>query len=172
MAVFLSPIGGAGWQFFNNDGTVLSGGKLYTYSAGTTTPKATYTTSAGNIAHSNPIILDSAGRVSGGEVWLLSTSAYKFVLNTSTDILLGTYDNVWGIGAAGGSEAITPTIYNATGTGSQTSFGLGSTPTNENLTNVYINGVYQQKNTYSLSGANLVFSTSPPVTSSIEVSFN
>jgi hypothetical protein len=36
MAVLLSPLGGAGWQFFNNDGTVLSGGKLYTYAAGTT----------------------------------------------------------------------------------------------------------------------------------------
>ena len=172
MAVFLSPIGGAGWQFFNNDGTVLSGGKLYTYSAGTTTPKASYTTSAGNIAHSNPIILDSAGRVPGGEIWLLSTSAYKFVLNTSADILLGTYDNVWGIGAAGGSEPISQIIYTATGTGAQTTFGLGSTPTNENTTNVYINGIYQQKNTYSLSGANIVFSTAPPVTSLIEVSFN
>jgi hypothetical protein len=172
MAVFLSPIGGVGWQFFNNDGTVLSGGKLYTYTAGTSTPKATYTTSAGNIAHANPIILDSAGRVPTGEIWLLSTSAYKFVLNTSADVLIGTYDNVWGIGAAGGSEPISQIIYNATGTGSQTTFGLGSTPTNENTTNVYINGVYQKKNTYSLSGANLLFSTAPPVTSSIEVSFN
>jgi hypothetical protein len=172
MAVFLSPIGGAGWQFFNNDGTVLSGGKLYTYAAGTTTPKATYTTSAGNIAHLNPIILDSAGRVPGGEVWLLSSSAYKFTLNTSTDVLIATYDNIWGIGAAGGSEVVVPVIYNSTGTGSQTTFGLGSTPTNENTTNVYINGVYQQKNTYSLSGANLVFSTAPPYTSLIEISFN
>jgi hypothetical protein len=110
--------------------------------------------------------------VPGGEVWLLSTSAYKFILNTSGDVLIASYDNVWGIGAAGGSEPITPVIYNATGTGSQTTFGLGTTPTNENTTNVYVNGLYQQKNTYSLSGANLVFSTAPPVTSSIEVSFN
>ena len=71
MAVFLSPIGGAGWQFFNNDGTVLSGGLLYTYTAGTTTPQASYTTSAGNIAHSNPIVLNSAGRVPTGEIWLI-----------------------------------------------------------------------------------------------------
>jgi hypothetical protein len=171
MAVFLSPIGGAGWQFFNNDGTVLAGGKLYTYTAGTSTPKTSYTTSTGNIAHANPIILDSSGRVPGGEIWLLSTSAYKFAIYTSANVLIATYDNLWGIGAAGGSESITPIIYNATGTGSQTTFGLGSTPTNENLTNVYVNGVYQQKNSYSLSGANLIFSTAPPYTSSIEVSF-
>jgi hypothetical protein len=172
MSVFLSPIGGAGWQFFNNDGTVLAGGKINTYIAGSSTPQATYTTSAGNIAHANPIILDSAGRVPGGEIWLLGTSAYKFVLNTSANVLIATYDNIWGIGAAGGSEPITPIIYNSTGTGSQTSFALGSTPTNENLTNVYVNGVYQQKNSYSISVQNLVFSEAPPVTSKIEVSFN
>jgi len=165
MAVFLSPIGGAGWQFFNNDGTVLSGGKLYTYAAGTTTPKATYTTSAGNIAHSNPIILNSAGRVPGGEIWLL-VSTYKFVLNTSTDVLIATYDNISGIGAAEFQ------VQNFTGTGSQTVFTLSSASLGENFTFVYINGVYQQKNTYTVLGTTLTFSQAPPLNSSIEVMFN
>lgn len=165
MAVFLSPIGGAGWQFFNNDGTVLSGGKLYTYAAGTTTPKATYTTSAGNIAHTNPIILNSAGRVPTGEIWLLP-STYKFVLNTSTDTLIATYDNISGIGAAEFQ------VQNFTGTGSQTVFTLSSASLGENFTFVYINGVYQQKNTYTVSGTTLTFSQAPPITSSIEVMFN
>jgi len=165
MSVFLSPIGGAGWQFFNNDGTVLSGGKIYTYAAGTNTPKATYTTSTGNIAHSNPIILNSAGRVPTGEIWLL-VSAYKFVLNTSTDVLIATYDNISGIGAAEYQ------VQNFTGTGSQTVFTLSSASFGENFTFVYINGVYQQKNTYTISGTTLTFSQAPPVTSSIEVMFN
>lgn len=165
MSVFLSPIGGAGWQFFNNDGTVLSGGKLYTYAAGTTTPKATYTTSTGNIAHANPIILDSSGRVPGGEIWLLP-STYKFVLNTSADVLIATYDNITGIGAAEFQ------VQNFTGTGSQTIFTLSSASLGENSTFVYINGVYQQKNTYSVSGTTLTFSQAPPYTSSIEVMFN
>jgi hypothetical protein len=165
MAVFLSPIGGAGWQFFNNDGTVLSGGKLYTYAAGTTTPKVTYTTSAGNIAHSNPIILNSAGRVPTGEIWL-TVAQYKFVLNTSTDVLIASYDNISGIGAAEFQ------VQNFTGTGSQTIFTLSSASLGENFTFVYINGVYQQKNTYTVSGTTLTFSQAPPVTSSIEVMFN
>jgi len=46
MSVSLSPIGGAGAQFFDNNGTPLSGGKLYAYEAGTTTPKTTYTSAA------------------------------------------------------------------------------------------------------------------------------
>ena len=98
MAVSLSPIGGAGWQFFDNNGAPLTGGKLYTYAAGTTTPQATYTTNSGATAHTNPIILNSAGRVpSGGEIWLTQSVVYKFLLKDSNDVLIGTYDNVSGI---------------------------------------------------------------------------
>jgi Pectate lyase superfamily protein len=95
MAVNLSPVGGVAAQFFTNTGAVLTGGKLYTYLAGTTTPAATYTTSAGNVAHTNPIVLDAAGRVSsGGEIWLTIGTTYKFQLKDSNDVLIGTYDNV------------------------------------------------------------------------------
>lgn len=165
MSVFLSPIGGAGAQFFNNDGVPLAGGKIYTYAAGTTTPKNTYTTSAGNIAHTNPIVLDSSGRVSSGEIWLLA-AAYKFVIKDSTDILIGTYDNILGIGAASYN------VQNFTGNGSTLSFTLSSASLGENYTFVYINGVYQNKNTYSVSGTTLLFSEAPPFTSKIEVMFN
>jgi hypothetical protein len=165
MAVFLSPVGGAAAQFFTNSGVPLTGGKLYSYAAGTTTPQVTYTSSNGVTAHTNPIILDSAGRVPGGEVWL-SASPYKFVLNTSTDVLIATYDNISGLGAAAYQ------VDNFTGTGSQTVFTLSSASLGENFTFVYINGVYQQKNTYTVSGVTLTFSQAPPITSSIEVMFN
>lgn len=56
------------------------------------------------------------------------------------------------------------------GTGSQTAFTLGYQPFSEDNTQVYINGVYQQKNTYSLSGFTLTFSVAPPLgTNNIEV---
>lgn len=98
MAVFLSPVGGVAAQFFDNSGAPLTGGKIYTYVAGTTTPQQTYTSASGSTPHSNPIILDSAGRVSnGGEIWLLDGAQYKFVLKTSTDTLIATYDNITGI---------------------------------------------------------------------------
>ena len=171
MAVFLSPVGGVAAQFFDNNGVILSGGKLYTYAAGTTTPAATYTSSSGGTAHTNPIILDSAGRVATGEIWLTDTTQYKFVLKTSVDVLIATWDNVWGIGAAGGTAIQVPIIFNSTGTGSTTTFSLVSTPINENTTNVYVNGVYQQKNTYSVSGVNLIFSEAPPLTTTIEVNY-
>lgn len=97
MTVNLSLLAGAGAQFFDNNGIPLSGGLVYTYTAGTTTPQASYTTSAGNIAHANPIVLDSSGRVSsGGEIWLTDAVAYKFALQTSAAVLIATYDNVTG----------------------------------------------------------------------------
>jgi hypothetical protein len=94
MAVGLSPLAGAAAQFFDNNGDPLSGGKLFTYNAGTTTPRTTYTSSDGGTAHTNPIILDAAGRVPGGEIWLTNGVQYKFTVTTSTNVLIGTYDNV------------------------------------------------------------------------------
>lgn len=96
MAVNLSPVAGAGWQFFDNSGAVLTGGLLYTYTAGTTTPLTTYQDSAGATPNANPIVLDSAGRVSA-EVWLTTSSVYKMVLKTSTGTTLWTMDNLRGI---------------------------------------------------------------------------
>tara|TARA_R110000868_G_scaffold140940_3_gene356979 strand:- start:2777 stop:3253 length:477 start_codon:yes stop_codon:yes gene_type:complete len=158
MSVFLSPIGGAGWQFFDNNGNVLTGGKLYTYVAGTTTPLASYTSSAGNTAHTNPIILDAAGRVPGGEIWL-SSARYKFALYTSVNVLIATYDNIAGAGA------LLPISF--TGNGSTVAYSVSG-----NVVSVYINGVYQNENTYSVSGTTLTFTQAPPFTSSIEILSN
>ena len=97
MTVNLSPIGGVAAQFFDNSGNPLTGGKIYTYAAGTTTPQATYTSAGGTTAHSNPIILDAAGRVPSGEIWLTDGSQYKFLIKTSADVQIGSYDNIVGI---------------------------------------------------------------------------
>ena len=176
MAVFLSPVGGAAAQFFDNSGNPLIGGKLYSYAAGTTTPLVTYTSISGATPHTNPIVLDSAGRVPGGEVWLTSVP-YKFVLRTSADVLIATYDNIIGIGAASYQ------VQNFTGNGVTVAFTLATASLGENYTFVYINGVYQQKNTYTVSGTTLTFSEAPPGTTlpgpppvvvgaSIEVMYN
>ena len=79
MTVNLSPFAGAGAQFFTDNGVPLAGGKIYTYAAGTTTPKATYTDYTGGTAHANPIILDAGGRPPS-EIWLNYGDAYKFIL--------------------------------------------------------------------------------------------
>jgi hypothetical protein len=143
MAVFLSPVGGAAAQFFDNSGNVLTGGKIYTYLAGTTTPQATYTNNTGVTFHSNPIILDAAGRVPGGEIWLADSVQYKFVLKDANEVLIGTYDNIIGINSDFVNYNVQKQIFSATQ--SQTVFTLTTityTP-GTNTLNVYVNGSKQ-----------------------------
>ena len=99
MTVNISLFAGAGAQFFDDNGTPLSGGLLYSYLAGTTTAAATFTSSTGLSAHSNPIVLDSAGRVPE-EIWLTEQTSYKFVLQDADAVLIGSWDNIPGISSA------------------------------------------------------------------------
>jgi hypothetical protein len=143
MAVNLSPVGGVAAQFFTNNGTPLTGGKLYTYAAGTTTPAVTYTSSNGATAWTNPIVLDAAGRVSGsGEIWLTDGIIYKFVLKDSTDVLIATYDNITGINS--NSVAYTNQQQIITATANQTVFNLSiSYQPGTNSLSVFVDGVNQ-----------------------------
>lgn len=50
------------FQCLGLDGKPLAGGKVYTYEAGTTTPKNTYTTHEGDVPNTNPVILDQSGK--------------------------------------------------------------------------------------------------------------
>jgi hypothetical protein len=74
----------------DNNANPVSGGKLYTYVAGTTTPQATYSDVNLTVANANPVVLDSAGRATV----FLSGSSYKFVLKDSDDVTIWTQDNV------------------------------------------------------------------------------
>jgi hypothetical protein len=142
MAVNLSPVGGVAAQFFDNDGNVLSGGKIYTYAAGSSTPAATYTNSNGSIAHANPIILNSAGRVPTGEIWLTDGILYKFVLKNSSDVLIATYDNISGINS--NFIAFTNQQEIVTATAGQTVFNLSiNYQPGTNSLSVFVDGVNQ-----------------------------
>jgi hypothetical protein len=55
---------------------------------------------------------------------------------------------------------------NATGDGVQLIFPVSSTPSA-----IYINGVYQNQNTYTVASGNVTFSQAPPLTSVIEFLF-
>lgn len=69
------------------------------------------------------------------------------------------------VGTAGSTLA----VQRFSGDGSDTTFTLSSSPNEEN-TFVFVSGVYQQKDTYSLSGTTLTFSAAPPSgTDNIEV---
>jgi hypothetical protein len=71
------------------------------------------------------------------------------------------YTSLNGNAGAGGSV-----VENATGTGTQTIFPVSSNPSA-----IYINGVYQNQNTYTFAAGNVTFSQAPPFTSIIEFVF-
>ena len=94
MSVLLSPIGN-GFNFLDVDGLPLAGGKINTYQAGSTTPLATYTDVNGLIPNTNPIILGTDGRPPE-EIWVSEGFFYKFVLTDANDVVIQSYDNLYG----------------------------------------------------------------------------
>jgi hypothetical protein len=75
--------------YVNDAGQPLTGGRLYTYAAGTTTPKTTWADSAQTAPNTNPIILDARG-----EATVFWNGAYKAELRTAADAVIWTVDNV------------------------------------------------------------------------------
>lgn len=78
-------------RFWKNDGTVNAGGKVWTYVAGTTTPVSTYTTSIGDVANTNPIILDSKGEA---EIWTNGIIKVNVLESDDTQVTGWPVDNV------------------------------------------------------------------------------
>ena len=100
MAVKLSPIW-SGTQFFNSAGNVLSGGQIFQYLAGTTTPQQTFTDYTGLTPNANPITLDSAGRYSS-QIWFTAGVNYKLILKDSGGTTILTEDNLTGVNDTSG----------------------------------------------------------------------
>ena len=73
----------------NDANLPAAGWKVWTYAAGTATPKATYTDSSAGTPNSNPVVLNSRGEAT---IWLSGT--YKIVLTTDADVVKNTEDNV------------------------------------------------------------------------------
>ena len=78
--------------FYDNSGNPLSGGKVWTYQAGTSTPLATYTDRGGATPNANPVVLSSAGRAS---IWLQTNVAYKIRVDDSAGNVIATVDNFY-----------------------------------------------------------------------------
>ena len=95
--------------------------------------------------------------------------AGAFRYNSTSGEFEGYAGGSWG--SIGGGTASTA-VNEYSGNGSTTAFTLSSDPGTENNTQVYIDGVYQEKGRYSVSGTTLTFSTAPPNGTSVEVLVN
>lgn len=96
-----NPVNYPLFQAIDSNGDPISGGKVYTYEPGTSTPKAAYTDSALTVPATNPIILDSKG-----ESVFYFNGAYKINVLTSADVQVPNFpiDTVSSIGTAAGYD--------------------------------------------------------------------
>lgn len=78
-------------RFYNNAGAVNAGGKVYTYTAGTSTPVATYTSSSAATPNANPIILDSKGEC---DLWITGQIKINVLESDDTQVTGWPVDNI------------------------------------------------------------------------------
>lgn len=79
-------------QYFDDAGAPLSGGKIYFYSTGGLTAKATYSDSGLTTPNTNPVVLDAYGRC--GDIFFDGPA--RVVVKTSADVLIDDIDPVYG----------------------------------------------------------------------------
>lgn len=92
-------------QFRDTDGSVLSGGKLYFFVAGSTSiPKNVYTDFPCTVPFTQPVVLNASGFA---PEYFMESGLYKVLVRASDDRLIATRDNVSGIGggSGGGSDS-------------------------------------------------------------------
>lgn len=95
-------------RFFDSSGNPLSGGKVYTYQANSSTLKATYADASGTVPNANPVILDANGEA---DIWLPADVGYKFRLTDANDATLWTVDNI----TVSASQSVTVSQWTAPG---------------------------------------------------------
>lgn len=82
-----------GYQVIDPNGRPVSGAQLYTYAAGTSTPKPTFSDAGLTSPNTNPVVADSAGRF--GPIFA-DVGDYRIVMQTSTGASIFAADPVEG----------------------------------------------------------------------------
>jgi len=144
------------FRAFDAAGAPLAGGKVYTYTAGTTTPKGSQVSRTG-AANANPVILDANGEAN---IWLLS-GTYKIKVDNSADVEQWVVDDV---SAAGDL----PQLWLATGSDAYFSAGnvyIGASSGGQTLTVV---GTASVSSTLAVTGVTTL--TAQPILSSLTAS--
>src|SRR5262245_53605124 len=92
-------------QQFDMDGKPLSGGLLYFFQAGTSTPQDSFQDTALTIKWPNPIQLDASGRI---PMFYLADGNIKIRLADKNGVTIIASDNLLVIGPSGGTGTTSP----------------------------------------------------------------
>ena len=161
----LAPV--ARFQALDSNGDALPGALLYTYESGGSTPLSTYTSQTALVANANPVVCDAGGFA---DVWLATGSQYRFTLKSSTSTAVwGPIDNL--IGQESNTIRVQKFIGGTDFTaGSSTQLTMSYAPGAENNTQIFFDGVYQDKSQYSVSSSTVTFTDAiPTATVAVEI---
>lgn len=156
-------------QAFDNNGTVVSGAKLYFYEAGTSTPKDTYSDSALTTTNANPVVADASGWF--GPIYM--SGDYKITLANASDVTIWSQDNVSslaeGVFTPSATGAVERTIQSkfdewvsVTDFGAVADYSAGGGTDNFAAFQAAIDtgkNVYVPRGSYRLDNAELIFTT-------------
>lgn len=99
-------------MFLDNSGKPLAGGFIYTYEAGGFTAlQGTFTDHTGTVENTNPIQLDSSGRLQTG-LWLADGYSYNLTLCDASNTVLESQSNISGVFAVPSGGGIGTVIWN------------------------------------------------------------
>jgi hypothetical protein len=160
--------------FTDLDGTPLDDGYLYIGDVNDdpeTNPIQVYWDANLTIPASQPIRTNSGYAYRNGTPALIYTAGQFSITirNKREEFVL--YSPVgYGFDPAAVSASVVKNDF--IGNGVQVAFVLSASPSTILATNIFINGVYQEKDSYTLSGNTITFSIAPPLSSSIEVMTN
>ena len=114
------------------------------------------------IDNENDLLVFVDGVFQAQNVYSVSGTTLTFATAPADGRVITVYSVKAGVS---GSNYILSTM---TGDGSDTTLTLNTDPVNENNVQVYIDGVYQNKDTFSVSGTTLTFSEAPPNDTKVE----
>jgi hypothetical protein len=169
------PTGAAGYLRYNSTleqfegytddwGQIGGGGGSNTFTTDSFTGNGSTVafTLSQSIADENNLIVFNGGVFQNQSAYSVSGTTLTFdtaPANSNTIIVYSVAS------AVSGSNCSIATM---TGDGSDVTLTLNANPVNENNIQVYIDGVYQNKDTFSVSGTTLTFSTAPPNNTAVE----
>jgi hypothetical protein len=161
--------------FTDRDGTPLDAGYLYFGTAGLnpeTNPIQVYYDVNLTQPAAQPLRTSNGYVMRNGSPALIYANAQFSVTVRDKASQLVIYSPV-GFGVAPGTASGSALAYDTfTGDGTTVLYTLSLAPGSVNAVSIYIDGVYQSKDNFTLAGSALTFSTAPPYLSEIEVVSN
>ena len=141
------------FRWFDANGNPLSGGLVYSYISGTSTPANTYSDEPGTIPNTNPVVLDSAGYAA---IYLDDSISYRIVVKSSAGVTIQDVSNVTGTSPTVSASTVVDETVTATQGQTLIPFTLSYAPGSGAL-QVSLNGAVQVLGTdYSETTANSI----------------